>query len=176
MKHVNRMKSLFFVLAILFSLLSITNSGAISQGRMERQTYARISADDKALLQLEGFRNGIYDMENQYRRFGSITNNSDQEIKLTVTIHPYFLDMKNKNSWFGVKIKSNIVQFHADSVPGQISVVLLPRETVHVEAALHPGQNTTVLSSFQFTAADAAGNFITLLDDTLQNPRRMICY
>lgn len=176
MKLVNQIKPLFFVLAGLFALLSITNSGAISHGRMEREAYAKIAADDWAMLELEGFRNGNYDLENQYSRFGSITNNTDRIISLTVNIQPTFLDYKNKNSRFGVKIGSTTREFDMDSISGYIELILLPHETVYAQAMLQPGQNTTVLSSFQFTAADLSGSYHIQLDDTSDNPRRIICY
>ncbi len=176
MKFINLMKPLFFVLAGLFALLSITNSGAISHVRMDREASARISADNNAIIELEGFNNDIYDLRNHYTPFGSITNNTDRRISLTITIHPTFVDYKNKNAWFGVKIGSFVQEFNVDSSSGHIELILLPYETIPVEAALHPGQNTPVLSSFQFTVTDLSGTYLVHLEDTPDNPRRIICY
>lgn len=176
MKHRIGISHMFFTLAIVFATLSIVNSAAISQVRLERQAFARISSDPGAFLELSGFDNESYDLWSKYEPIGSITNNTGRKIALTVTIQTEFLQLQNKNSYFGVKIKSISREFNEESSDEQIEVILESGEVIDVEALLHPGQNTIVVATFQFSATDIEGTLDLQLQDTLLNPRRIVCY
>lgn len=175
MKYRVGISHLFFTLAIVFALFSITNSAATSQIRLERQAFAQISSDFGATLELSGFDHESYDLWSKYEPIGSITNHSGKVISLTITVQTEFIELQNKNSYFSVKINSISRDFNEDSSE-QIQVLLEPGEVVDVEALLHPGQNTVVIATFQFAATDIEGSLDLQLQDTLQNPRRIICY
>lgn len=176
MKHRSQLSHWLFVLAAVFALLSITDSAAISRGRLERQVFAQISDDGGAILKLSGFDDESYDLWSKYEPIGSIGNHTGRSILLTVAIQTEFLQLQNKNTFFSVKIGSDTREFDADNTAGQIAIRMQPGETVTVEALLHPGQNTDVIASFQFKATDLEGNLDLQLPDTLRNPRRITCY
>lgn len=176
MKYRVGISHLFYTLAIMFAIFSITNSAAVSQIRLERQAFAQISSDIGAILELSGFDNESYDLWSKYGPIGSITNHSGKKTSLTVTIQTEFLELQNKNSYLSVKINSISREFNEDSSAEHIQVILEPGEVIDVEALLHPGQNTVVIATFQFIATDTEGTIDLQLQDTLLNPRRIICY
>ena len=171
-----RAASLFFILSLLFALLSMPVSAAISQGRLERGAVARVAEDDKGILQLKGFSNEAYDMNGSYSSFGSITNNTNQSIILTVTVKPEYT-LNHLFSRFGIKIGSEVCEFRfSSSSPKKITLTMKPGQRIDVQAYLIQNLFSMLTTEFEFTAKDASGTYTMQLASTSRTPRRMITY
>lgn len=172
----NKTAVLFFILSLVFALVSIQSSSALSQGKIERNASASVADDENGVLILNGFNNRVYDMKNGYTRFGSITNNTNQTIKLTVTITPDITGINNIYTKFGVKIKNKTIELRYKDSSKQAELTLSPGQVVDVKAYLTGNILTTVPVEFAFTAADTTGIFKIQLESTDRTPRRIVCY
>lgn len=162
------------ILSLAFAVLSMQFSGALSQGRLNRAASAPVVKDNTALLKLDGFQNKSYNMNNKYASFGSITNNTNQTMKLTVTITPGFTN--NKNSNFNIKLGTETVQFKYKSAsPKQVLLTLAPGQSVDAQASMNNNPDT-VTASFQFLAVSSIGSYSAFLGDTAASPRRITLY
>ncbi len=174
--HKNKYTKIFFILSLLFALVSLPYSAAISQGRLERTATARVVNDENGLIMLKGFQNKSYDLSGNYYSFGTITNNSNRIMKLTVTIQPDF-NILHLFSRFGIKIGAEEIEFrYGASSPRQISLILSPGQVMEVKASLIQNILSTLTVDFQFTATDAAGSYTIRLSNTPRSPRRIHCY
>ncbi|HWT76466.1 MAG TPA: hypothetical protein VN258_17350 [Mobilitalea sp.] len=169
---------LFFTLSLIFSLVTLPNSAAIGAASFSRNATASVSKDNQAILKLDGFDlSQIYSVDKNYSKVGSITNNSNQILILTISITPDLTNINNKNYHMGIKIGNASCMFmkNSDSTQ-QITQTIMPGETLDVQIYLSKNQSDYVTTSFRINAVDTAGTFSMSLDDTQNTPRRMIIY
>ncbi len=166
---------LFFILSLIFAVVSMPYSGALSTGKLERTASAKIVSDDKGILKLDGFQNKLYNMNNKYANFGTITNNTMQIVKLTVVVCPE-INWMNALSTFRVKIGNEEGEFsYLFSSPKKIVITLNPGQTVNAAASL-VNNATSLRTSFQFTATNADGSYSAQLTDKINTPRNIVCF
>ncbi|MFT4146153.1 MAG: hypothetical protein QM644_17010 [Mobilitalea sp.] len=166
---------IFIILSIVFAILSMPMSGALSTGKLERNTSLRVVGDTQGVLKLEGFQNKTINMNNRYTNFGTITNNTLQIMKLTIIITPE-INWFNAISTLGIKIGNEIVEFrYLASSPLQIVVTLSPGQTVNASSFLI-NNVTSIKTTFQFLATDLGGTYTIKLSDSANAPRNIICY
>lgn len=171
-----RAAAVFFVLSLSFAVFSMPFGAAISQVRLERNAAARVADDEKGVLQLKGFQNKSYDMNGSYSKFGSINNNSNQILLLTVTVNPEFT-LNNLHSRFGVKIGSQTCEFRlGSSSPRQITLMLQPGQVMEVQAYFKQNLFSSLTIEFEFAAKDSSGTFSMQLVSTSRSPRRITVY
>lgn len=168
---------IFLVMALVFALFALTDSGALSRNNMERSLQAAVSADSSAALTLVGFDNPtlvISNVNKKYFAVGSITNHYRYPIVLTVTITPDFSRITNKNYWLGVNI-GGVVQEFIESAhqPAQISLTLQPAQVAPIQVALTGNQAREVYLYFGFSAIGSDGIVSVQIIDDPQTPRRM---
>lgn len=178
MKPRNIIAAVLFILSLIFAMLSMPFSGAISYGKLERPAFAKVADDEYAALALEGFKNGIYNMKKRYRKFGAITNNTERELIVDIIIVTEFPEVTNKNFWFGIRFgeyEPIIFDHNSDSCKS-IQLLLAPGQSMDAMAAVQRNQSRNVITSFQFIARDSAGSYQINLSDTHDAPRRIICY
>ncbi|MDF2541559.1 MAG: hypothetical protein K0S47_1277 [Herbinix sp.] len=167
----------FFILSFVFALLSMGYSGAINQGKLVRETIARVAADEDGLLKLDGLDNNIYNVNNKDIIIGSITNHSGQKIELTVTLVTEYLWINNKNSWYRIKIGDKVSDFHyKNELEKQVTLILEPGQKVDVRGSMQNNLHAFASTSFYFTAKDTAGTYTMQFGDSIDSPRRVICY
>lgn len=172
-----KLAPVFFLLSLVFALFSLPFSGAISEGRLERKTTADVVADSNAVLKLEGFHNQLNNLDNKYKSIGTIKNNSNQTLRLIISIRPNFLLVSGNNYKYNIKIGNQTVQFDKKSnLIQQMTITLNPGQETNVLATLMNNNLGMVFTSFYFTAGDLTGTFLMNLNDTLRTPRQIICY
>lgn len=166
--------SALFLLSIIFAVLSMQFSGALSQGWMDRTASAQVVNDNTALLKLDGFQNKSYDMSNKFASYGSITNNTNQAMKLTVTITPGYSN--NKNGSFSIKLGTETADFkYNNSATKQVMLTLAPGQSIDAQASFDKNL-VSATASFQFTATNDTGTYTIQLGDTAKTPRRITLY
>jgi len=172
-----KIAAIFFILGLVFALPSLLQSAAISQGSMERSAYAKVAKDQNALLRLDGFDGSkTYNPNSPYTKVGSIMNNTNQSIILKVTVKPDFSSVKNKNYQMGIMIGTITCEFNSESgTSQQITMTLLPNQSVDVQAYLKKNQSSYVTTSFDFAVTNDTGTYQMMLSDTPNTPRRIIC-
>lgn len=176
MKLKNKLAMLSFLLSLIFICYSTPFSGALSQGRMERAATARVVDDEDGLLKLKGFNNKSYDLNGSYTKFGSIVNNTNQIIILTVTIEPDY-NIQNLSTRFNVKIGNAKAKFNSSHTSQkQVSISLIPGQAIDVHASLKQNFFSSLLVKFHFEASDLAGTYTMQLGDTIDTPRHILCY
>lgn len=155
----NNIAIVFFVLGLLFALSSLANSGALSEGMLERNAKAKITDDSEGLLELKGFNNNlIYDLDKDYEAVGSITNNSNTALDIIINIKPDYSLITNKNLWNGVKIGNETCEFSFTSqVPQEIRLRLDSKQSVNVEVAVSHNQSREIITGFEFTGLGTDG-------------------
>jgi hypothetical protein len=174
MKH--RLTNLFFVVGFLFAILSLPSSAALSKAMFERKASFKVASDLNATLKLNGFDGKtVNKISKHYKALGSVTNNSNETIELTVTIRPDFSEFKKKFYWFGIKIGDEIRVFEVDTPQvQQVTLELVPGQMFDVQLGLQRNQSNDLVVSFDFTAVAKSGTFNIQLYDTDQTPRRII--
>jgi hypothetical protein len=176
MKIKNKIALLFFVLSIVFALVSIPFSAALSRSNLERRATAKVVNDENGILKLKGFANNNYDLNGSYKNFGAITNNSNQNILLTITINPDY-SILHLFTRFGLRIGSQVSEFTINSSsPKQITVQLSPGQEVDVQAYLTQNLFHSLNVDFQFNASDITGTYTVKLSNTSRTPRNIVCY
>ncbi|MDF2538612.1 MAG: hypothetical protein K0S76_1633 [Herbinix sp.] len=178
MRHKSKIAALFFILSLVFALLSLPFSGALTRGSMDRAAYAKVVEDKNGVLKLIGFDDKYYDLKNKNKseNVGSITNNTIQNITLSVTIAPDFT-IYHILSRFELKIGDKVSEFRfGSSSPKQVTLTLKPGQTVEVSASLSANLFGVLSTQFYFTATDNAGTYTMQLGHTQRTPRRIHCY
>lgn len=172
----NRAAAIFLILGLLFMITSIPFSAAINRLTLSRDTDVKLAEDNNAVLKLTGFQNVSYDMDNKYKGFGTITNNTSENLKVTVTVIPDF-QIYHFLTKVGVEIgkDSNVFGYHS-SAPKQLSVIMAPGEVTEVKAYIFHNLNYPLFIEFQFTATDMAGTFTVSLLNTSNSPRCVYLY
>lgn len=172
----NKVAQVFFILSLVFALISMPVSGALSQGKLNRDATARVADDENALLKLKGFNDMTYNMNGGYTSFGSITNNTNRTITLTVTITPDLKGIGNIFTRLGIKIGTEASEFRYYAAPKQVTLTLSPGQNIDVKGYMIQNMFTAVTTEFSFTAVDNTGTFTMQLGSTSKTPRRIICY
>ena len=163
-------------LSVLFALLSIPFSGALNQVKLERDVAVWVADDRNAVLELNGLDGLSYNLNKNYRNVGTITNNSNQEINLTIKVTPDFASNTKKNEWLGIEIENTAIVFTDNTDKSEtVTVTLEPRQSANVRAAIKNSQKKTIDVAFDITAENASGDYIHL-NDTLRSPRHIYCY
>ncbi len=176
MRNRRRMAFLCFVFSGLLLLSAIPYSAAINRIHLDREARVSLTEDKNALLGLAGFDNRTYDLSANYKKVGSITNNTKQPLKLTVSIIPRF-QLNHLLSRFGLAIGKESCEFsYSSSAPKQLSFTLAAGKTVEVKAYYINNFLHSLPVEFQFNAADSAGSLTVQLTDTPSTPRRMTIY
>jgi hypothetical protein len=177
MMRKHKITALFLTISLIFAILSLPNSSAISSGRLERGATADVVSDSAAVLKLEGLSGqNIYNIDKDYDRIGSITNNTNQSINLTVDITPDLIYVIS-NYKLNVKIGNKVTEFKKNKDSTQsVTISLAPRQAVDIQASLHNNLLGWVNTSFRFTAEDISGTYSMQLNDTQRTPRRFTCY
>jgi hypothetical protein len=175
MRIKRKIPAIFYILGIIFFILSMPISGALSTVKLDRTASARVVDDNKGALKLEGFQNKAYNMNHKYKQFGTITNNTMQIMKLSVVITPE-IGLLNALSTHSVKIGNEEQDFYFGSCfPKQIITTISPGQTLDVSATL-ANNITSIKTSFQFTATNLDGSYTMQLTDSIHSPRNIICY
>lgn len=174
-KYRNKITSIFFVLSLVFALSSLSSSGALSQGRLERSTTANITEDTKGLLELEGFNNHyVVDLDKDYTAVGSITNNAKYTINLIITTQTDFSLITNRNLWQGIKIGEFVREFTFENdSSARFDLLLEPGQTIDIQIAISHNQSREIITAFDFLATDMEGLFIMELKNTINAPRQI---
>lgn len=168
---------LFLVLGLVFALVALDESGALSRNNMERALQAVVASDSSAALTLVGFDNPILVISNVNKKYfdvGSITNHYRYPINLTVTITPDFARVTNKNYWLGINLGGVVREFISSvQQPAQITLTLQPSQSAAIQVALTGNQAREVFIYFGITAAGTDGVVTMVLNDSPDSPRRM---
>ena len=175
MRSKRKMTSIFFILSILFAILSMPISGALTTGKLQRTTSAKVVEDSKGALKLEGFQNKSINTNHKYSNFGTVSNNTNQIMRLTVTVMPE-IGWLNVLSSLRFKIGTEELDFSFGSgSPKQITLILSPGQTINASASL-VNNITGIKTSFQFTATNPDASYSMLLSDSVNSPRNITCY
>lgn len=175
MKNKNKTAAVFFILSLVFALVSIPYSAALNGGKMERTASAFVADDENGILKLTGFNNKYYDLNSTYTSVGSITNNTSQNLKLTVTICPEF-SLNHIFSKFGIKLGTTKYEFKmSNSNPCEVALDLSSGQTVDVTAYLTQNYFGPLKIAFKISAVDSTGACSIQINDTDSTPRRIIC-
>ena len=171
----NKLPYLLFALSLLFAIISMPNTAALGEVNLERDAFASLSSDSNGVLKLEGIDNRVYNLDNKFNQVGTITNNSKQQLYLTVTITPDF--SVGLVSQIKIKMDDSVVIFNRNSKTSQqIQLTLSPGETMNIEGSYSKNIILPATVSFQFTATDKLGTYTMNLYDTQKTPRRITCY
>lgn len=173
-----RISYLFLLLSITLVLLSITDSGAMNSVGLAREVSLNVTGDSNGVIELVGFdSNHAMSIEKDYVKTGVIINNSNQMIRLKLTMTADFAKIRNKNCWLGIRIGYIEREFTInDNHPKEISLLLAPGQAADVWAALTHNQNENVVLSFLLNASDLGNNISIQLKDTIKTPRRLVFY
>ena len=168
---------LCYTLGILCTIASLQSTAAINSTKLERDAIAVIAKDQNAFVQLEGLEaTKRYDLNGSYRKVGSITNNSNQELYMVVVLSP---DDNYRRSNYRLKLKlggedAEIKKTTKDTL---LYLTLSPGQSLPIQASLTNKNNTNNINlSFQFLITDSSLSYSVTLGDTQRSPRRMICY
>lgn len=169
---------ILLMIGLLLAIFSLPTSGALSGTGLSRYTVARIaSSDTTAALKLDGIHGTsltISNINKKYFYLGTITNNSNQQLSITMTVTPDFSQLSTKNYWLGIQIGSGIIEFTSTSSPSQSLVfTLAPGQTETIYGALQGNQAREIILSFSFTATNTANGTYIVVKDTAANPRRV---
>lgn len=173
----NRRTFFLITTGLLLALLSLPFSAALNQEHMVRETAANLAPDASAVLTLDGFENPtlvISNINKKYFHLGSIKNNTNQTINLTVMMVPDFSLQNNKSYWLGVRIGTAVSEFSFGSSPSlETGISIAPGQVIEVQGALTNNQARSVTVSYSFNASAADGTYSMQLSDTALSPRRM---
>lgn len=176
MRKRRRAASLFFILGGILLLSAIPCSAAINRIMLERETKVRLAQDCNAVLKLTGFDNEAYDMNGSYKSFGSITNQTGQTIKLMVTVSPDY-QIYHMFGRLGIKLGNEACEFsYSYCASKQLTLTIPAGQTVDAKAYLVNNFLYSLPVNFKFSAADTAGSFTLILEDTQDTPRRIYLY
>lgn len=169
---------LFLALSLMFTAISLQDSSALSYGYFERRVAVRTAEDANAVLKLEGLSgNRLLNLDNNYQRVGSITNQSKREINLRIKITPDITVVIPSNYKLDFKIGKSRVSFSKNTAPtAEFLLRISPGETVDLEGSLMNNLFGIVTVSLDFTAEASDRSFALRLEDTINSRRRILCY
>jgi hypothetical protein len=172
-----RLITLFLSLSLIFALFSIPVSGALSGDKLDRSAAAWVAGDKNAALTINGLSDATYDLDNKYSNIGIITNNTNHEIILCITVTADFLSTQSRNCILGFKIGSQTGEIINNGInTTNLTVTLPPLKAVNFQAFLDRNQNHAVTATFSYTATNTDGSLSMQLNDTPDTPRRISCY
>lgn len=171
----NKIALVFFILSLVFAFVSMPFSAALKSEKLDRGTSAMVVDDGNGALKLQGFNDTIYTLNWKYTSIGSITNNTNQTLTLTITIIPDFSTVKSSCE-YGIKIGSvENVFTNSSSSPKQATITLTPGQIADVQGYLIQNKSEPLSTEFQFSAKNAAGAYVMQFNNTVKTPRRIVC-
>ncbi len=175
MRNKKHITSICLFMSLIFAILSMPLSAAISQGSLERQVSARIVKDSEGIIKIIGLDDISHDIDHKYKNLGSVKNNTTETITLSVTVKPDF--GYNIFSKLSIKIGPSANEFrYLSSSPKQVSAVLSPGEEIAIEGTLIQNLWGVIPVDFDITATSGTGSFAIWLNSTSRTPRRVNLY
>lgn len=168
---------LFLIISLIFGLIAMPNSAAVTINSMKRETKALISSDSNGMLRLEGFNSSQYmKLNSNYSKVGSITNNSNQTININVVMTPTQVFGVIGAYQLGVKIGTSSCVIRRNTTSQQLAVSLMPGQTIDVMMYMTNSLLDYISTSFTINASDNTKTYHLSLPDTSATPRRILTY
>ncbi len=178
MRRRHTKSTILFIICLVFALFSLPDSAALNSGSLERKARVLLAEDKEAAFELKGLDGRkAYNLNKNYAIIGTIRNNGNNILILSVMVSQDSTMIKNKNYEMGIRIGGNTVKFCYNSISSQrIDILLIPGQAMDIQAAISRNQSKEVTTSFDFTAADIGSAYTVVLGDTDRSPRRFLCY
>lgn len=171
-----RIAYLFFLMGLVFAMISIPYSAAMNRIFLERKANIDVADDSNGAISLIGFHNKAYEMNGKYKNYGTITNNTRQILQLTVTIKPNY-QIYHLLTRCGVMIGSKECEFRYNSSSAkQIILIMNPKDSFEAKAYLSGNIFYALDIEFQFSATDSTGSFTIEMKNTSSAPRCISLY
>ncbi len=165
------------IIGLLFGLIAMQDSAALSSFTMNRQTKAQVSSDNAALLKLEGFNSSQYmKLSSYYSKVGSITNNSSQPLNLNISVAPTQVFSIIRAYQLGIKIGTSSCILRSNTSSQQLTVSLMPGQSVDIQMNLTNSLLDFISTSFIIQASDNTRSLNLTLSDSDSTPRRILTY
>jgi len=172
-----RLTLILLAVSLIFALIAMPNSAAVTIKSMNRDAKAIVSSDTNAVLKLEGFDSLQYiKLSNNYSKVGSITNNSNQTINLNVVMTPTQVFGIIGAYQLGVKMGSATCIIRSNTTSQQLSISLMPSQTIDLQMYITNSILNFISTSFTINASDSTKTYNISLPDTTSTPRRILTY
>ena len=172
-----RLTLILLTISLIFALIAMPNSAAVTIKSLNRDTKAIVSNDNNAVLKLEGFDSSQYiKLSNSYNKVGSITNNSNQSINLNVVMTPTQMFGIIGAYQLGVKMGSASCIIRSNTTSQQLAISLMPGQTIDLQMNITNSLLDFISTSFTISASDSTKTYNISLPDTTSTPRRILTY